>query len=469
MSRLPRESHSIPIGVVLALSAATLLGACVTQVRVADPPPPESYVEPVAQPPPAYEGPAEDMQVAEAPPPLPDYEQPPCPAEGYLWTPGYWAYGGGDYYWVPGTWVQPPRVGVLWTPGYWGFVGGMYVFHAGYWGPHIGYYGGVHYGYGYTGNGFAGGRWVGNSFAYNRSVTNVNVTVVHNSYNETVINNNVRGNRVSYNGGVGGIATAPTPQERVVAREPHIPPTAPQRQHTQQAAENPDLFARANGGRPAIAATPRAAAFSEPGVIGAHGAGSPHPMPPGAHANSPPNANPGANGNAYGRANPPANANPGTNGNAYGRANPPANANPGTNGNAYGRANPPANPNPGANGNPFVHANPPANPNPGANGNPFVHANPPANPNPGANGNAYGRANPPANPNPGANGNAYGRANPPANSNHPPLNAGQPYVRPPHGQQVNGNPVAPPAPKTSTQQPKTSPGGKQHDPQGVER
>ena len=26
------------------------------------------------------------------PPPLPVYEQPICPAEGYLWTPGYWAY-----------------------------------------------------------------------------------------------------------------------------------------------------------------------------------------------------------------------------------------------------------------------------------------------------------------------------------------------------------------------------------------
>ncbi|MGB6871180.1 MAG: YXWGXW repeat-containing protein, partial [Acidobacteriaceae bacterium] len=51
-----------------------------------------------------------------APPPLPVYEQPLCPAEGYLWTPGYWAwdpdYG---YYWVPGVWVAPPEAGLLWT------------------------------------------------------------------------------------------------------------------------------------------------------------------------------------------------------------------------------------------------------------------------------------------------------------------------------------------------------------------
>jgi hypothetical protein len=40
------------------------------------------------------------------PPALPVYEQPICPADGYLWTPGYWSYDDdGGYYWVPGTWV----------------------------------------------------------------------------------------------------------------------------------------------------------------------------------------------------------------------------------------------------------------------------------------------------------------------------------------------------------------------------
>src|SRR5271154_4647835 len=55
------------------------------------------------------------------PPPLPVYEQPPIPAPGYLWTPGYWGWASAGYYWVPGTWVEPPTVGFLWTPGYWGF------------------------------------------------------------------------------------------------------------------------------------------------------------------------------------------------------------------------------------------------------------------------------------------------------------------------------------------------------------
>src|SRR5262252_5203686 len=70
------------------------------------------------------------LSITIAPPALPVYEQPPIPGPGYLWTPGYWAYGPEGYYWVPGTWVQPPSVGLLWTPGYWGFVGGAYVFNA---------------------------------------------------------------------------------------------------------------------------------------------------------------------------------------------------------------------------------------------------------------------------------------------------------------------------------------------------
>ena len=268
--------------VALALSAATLLGGCVVAT-----PPPRVYA-----PPPVYEEPAVDVEVraTEPPPPLPDYEQPPCPEDGYLWTPGYWAWGGGGYYWVPGTWVQPPRVGVLWTPGYWAFAGGVYAFHAGYWGPHVGFYGGVNYGFGYVGVGFVGGRWAGNSFAYNRTVNNVNVTNVHNTYNETVINN-VTVNKVSYNGGAGGIAAAPSPQERAAAHESHVMATPMQRQHVQEAARNPVLAARANDGHPAIAATPRPAAFNAPGVVGAHGAAAPTPRAPGSPAPGAPHAN----------------------------------------------------------------------------------------------------------------------------------------------------------------------------------
>src|SRR5271155_1202856 len=81
------------------------------------------------------------VSITIAPPALPVYEQPPVPAEGYLWTPGYWAYAEDGYYWVPGTWVMAPQPGFLWTPGYWGWGNGMYVFNEGYWGPQVGFYG----------------------------------------------------------------------------------------------------------------------------------------------------------------------------------------------------------------------------------------------------------------------------------------------------------------------------------------
>ncbi len=69
-------------------------------------------------------------------PALPVYEQPVCPGDGYIWTPGYWAYNYdiGQYYWVPGTWVLSPQVGFLWTPPWWGWFNGAFVFHEGWWG-----------------------------------------------------------------------------------------------------------------------------------------------------------------------------------------------------------------------------------------------------------------------------------------------------------------------------------------------
>jgi len=41
------------------------------------------------------------------PPALPIYEQPVCPAEDYIWTPGYWAWSSDGYYWVPGMGAGP--------------------------------------------------------------------------------------------------------------------------------------------------------------------------------------------------------------------------------------------------------------------------------------------------------------------------------------------------------------------------
>jgi WXXGXW repeat (2 copies) len=208
------------------------------------------------------------VSVRLGPPVLPVYEQPVCPAPGYIWTPGYWAYGEDDYYWVPGTWVMAPQVGFLWTPGYWGFGEGVYVWHGGYWGPHVGFYGGINYGYGYTGVGFVGGEWRGREFAYNRSVTNVNVTVIHNTYNRTVINNTTI-NRVSFNGGPHGIQAHESEHERMAAREHHFEATKLQMEHEHVARGDRSQWASVNHGRPTVAASARPGEFHGHGVVAA--------------------------------------------------------------------------------------------------------------------------------------------------------------------------------------------------------
>ncbi len=196
-----------------------------------------------------------------APPALPVYVQPAIPGPGYIWTPGYWAYDPvTGYYWVPGTWVLPPYTGALWTPGYWGWSSGVYLFHPGYWGLHVGYYGGINYGFGYVGAGYVGGYWGPRGFYYNREVnhiTNVNIT---NVYNKTVINNtNVT--RVSYNG-PGGANAQPNAEEMRYANERHTPAIAAQVQHQTLASQNQAMRASVNHGTPAVAATARPGAFA---------------------------------------------------------------------------------------------------------------------------------------------------------------------------------------------------------------
>ncbi len=213
------------------------------------------------------------------PPALPVYEQPICPAEGYIWTPGYWAYDPDfGYYWVPGTWILAPEIGFLWTPGYWGWGGSAFIFHEGYWGPHVGFYGGINYGFGYIGVGYEGGRWEGGHFAYNTYVNHVNTTVIHNTYNTTIVNN-VNESHVSYNGGTGGVAARPTPQEEQYANERHVPPVDAQTQHVQAARGNPELRASANQGKPPIAATAKPGDFKT-GVVAARQAGGEYKPPP---------------------------------------------------------------------------------------------------------------------------------------------------------------------------------------------
>ena len=214
----------------------------------------------LAIPTPSHAQVAVGVSIRLGPPALPVYAQPICPGPDYVWTPGYWAYGPDGYFWVPGTWVLAPEPGLLWTPGYWGFAEGVYVWHAGYWGPHIGFYGGINYGFGYPGVGFFGGYWHGGHYFYNRSVTNVNVTVIHNVYNKTVINERVE-NHVSFNGGPGGIRAEPNRDERRFEHERHVSMTAEQDRHFEGARGDRRFLASENHGRPEVAATPRSGEF----------------------------------------------------------------------------------------------------------------------------------------------------------------------------------------------------------------
>ena len=200
--------------------------------------------------------------ITTAPPNLPVYEQPMCPndtddssicpPDGYLWVPGYWAWDG-DYYWVPGTWVFAPEVGDFWTPGYWSSSDGGYIFHQGYWGRSVGFYGGIDYGFGYPGHGYQGARWDDGWLHYNAAVNHVNTGRPGFTYNTQV---NDSGNRISFNGGVGGMNASPTHDEEVAAREKRSGPTLQQDQHRWFAQNDPQQRFSANHGAPPIVATP---------------------------------------------------------------------------------------------------------------------------------------------------------------------------------------------------------------------
>ncbi len=190
-----------------------------------------------------------DLAVTIAPPEIPIYEQPLCPAEGYLWTPGYWAYADFGYYWVPGVWVEPPRPRLLWTPGYWGYNDGGYAFNDGYWGPSVGFYGGINYGFGYGGSGYYGGEWVGESFRYNTAVTRVDASVIRNTYINKQVVNNFNGSRAGFNG-PGGVQAQASAQELAAAKAEHIAATQAQRARMEAAKSDPGLHAANNHGKP---------------------------------------------------------------------------------------------------------------------------------------------------------------------------------------------------------------------------
>jgi len=289
MNRLPRFTPWILVAVAAALCMAVcfvtqspLIPTVSAAVAAAqDQAPPDQGQDPAdvntapsgpsyttQAPPPEQAGAApgpDDQDYAEQPtetadqppPPLPDYTQPPPPGDGYIWTPGYWAWGPGGYYWVPGAWVEAPYVGALWTPGFWGFYGGRYLFYPGHWGFHIGWYGGINYGFGYIGFGYEGGYWNGGRFFYNRVYNHINERVVHNVYSYRANVRVVNGPRASYRGGEGGVRATPRPSERAAYHEPTAPRMNSQDRHAQSYQSNRGQSAAHNNGQPRTPAVSR--------------------------------------------------------------------------------------------------------------------------------------------------------------------------------------------------------------------
>jgi len=179
-----------------------------------------------------------------APPPLPEEEQPSLSEDGALWTPGYWYWRDQAYVWIGGAWARPPRVGVLWTPAYWGTAGTVFVFHPGHWGPTVGFYGGVNYGYGYFGSGYTGGHWIGNSFAYNSAVNHVNAAVAHHLYAQSAPGQVSRGT-LSYSAVPrNGDSAHTVPQPRSMARAANATVTSNAPDRTAETAPGPARVAR---------------------------------------------------------------------------------------------------------------------------------------------------------------------------------------------------------------------------------
>ena len=160
-------------------------------------------------------------------------------------------------------------------------------------GPHIGFYGGVNYGFGYVGVGYEGGHWENGAFAYNRTVNNFGSVAITNVYEKTVVVE-PGASRVSFNGGSGGTTARPTLEEEAAARERHVAAAPAQFQHERNASSDKSLLASENHGRPAVAATSRPGEFTGKGVVAAREE-KPATVPPGSKAGGAETVAPNAN------------------------------------------------------------------------------------------------------------------------------------------------------------------------------
>jgi hypothetical protein len=135
-------------------------------------------------------------------------------------------------------------------------------------------------------------------------VNNFGTSHFTNVYYRSVANN-FAVNRVSYNGGAGGLNARPTHGELAAEHDRHIEGTSLQRQHEMGAHNDRSQFASVNHGRPDVAATVKPGEFNRSGVVHSTRAGG--AVNPGVYAatnsghtngyTSFHNSNPGGGGN----------------------------------------------------------------------------------------------------------------------------------------------------------------------------
>jgi hypothetical protein len=70
--------------------------------------------------------------ISDVPPPAPRVEVAPAARDGFVWSAGYWDWGGHSYYWVPGSWVVQRR-GAHYVANQWQQTGTQWHFLRGHW------------------------------------------------------------------------------------------------------------------------------------------------------------------------------------------------------------------------------------------------------------------------------------------------------------------------------------------------
>jgi hypothetical protein len=74
-----------------------------------------------------------EIVVAQAPPAVRFETRTVSPGPQYVYTRGYWRWGGMKYEWVPGSWIMRPRPAAVWVDGGWARRPGGWVWVRGHW------------------------------------------------------------------------------------------------------------------------------------------------------------------------------------------------------------------------------------------------------------------------------------------------------------------------------------------------